>query len=176
MKLYRFSPLRSEAELIQAVNYLHQACHKLCFRSFGRYLPVRGIVGVFAHYDAEFEFLTSLRAKLTDPDVNYKGKYFRLHKPIVVDGQGEVPGATYDFLYIRRVDPYRPQVGDIDFVLSAEKHARLKSKLNLDTFIDGARLFGRPEENIIELWDPDVDAAAYVATMPMRDELKLKDF
>jgi hypothetical protein len=136
-------------------------------------LPVRGIVGVFAHYPEEFVFLTSLREKLTDSNTNYKGKYFKLHKPIVVAEDGHVPGATYEFLYIRRVDPYRPQVGDVDFVLPPEEHESMKKKLNYDNFVDGARLFGRPEENIIELWDPDVDAAAYVATMPMRDELSL---
>lgn len=172
MKLYRFSPIKSEAELTRAVSYLHEACHGLCFRAFGRYLPVRGIAGVFCHYDKEFAFLTSLREQLTDSKVNYKGKYFKLHTPIVIPPKGSLPGATYEFLYIRRVDPYRPQVGDIDFVLPVEEHEKMKAMLNVETFVDGARLFGRPEENIIELWSPDVDAAAYVAVSRMSDELK----
>ncbi len=170
MKLYRYSPIKSESELRAAIVYLHEACYRLCFEAFGRYLPVRGNVGVFAHYESEYAFLTSLREKLADPKVHYKNKYYKLRSPISVSRKGEVPGADYDFLYIRRVDPYRSQVGDIDFVLRAEEHEALKARLNADTFVHGARLFGRPEENIVELWSPDVDAAAYVATSPMRGQ------
>jgi len=167
MKLYRFSPIASEAELYDAIKYLHVACHKLCLRTFGRYLPVRGNIGIFAHYEDELACLTSLRERLTDQDAHYKHKYFRLHEPIVVPPAHGVPGATYTLLYIRRVDPYRSQVGDIDFILPPEEHQALKGTLNLDTFVNGARLFGRPEENIIELWDSDTDAAAYVAAKPL---------
>jgi len=163
MKLYRFSPIASETELYDAVKYLHRTCHKLCLRTFGYCLPVRGNVGVFAHYEDEFAYLTSLRERLTDQEVHYKNKYFKLREPIIVPPEDGVPGATYTFLYIRRVDPYRSQVGDIDFTLPSEEHRILKTTLDPDTFVNGARLFGRPEENIIELWDPDTDAAAYVA-------------
>lgn len=173
MKLYRFSPIVSEPDLVAAIEYLRKVCHQLCFSTFGRYLPVRGNVDVFAHYEDEFAGLVSLRENLTNRGVNYKNKYFKLHRPIVVSEQDGVPGATYDFLYIRRVDPYRSQVGDIDFVLPVDDHEAVKPTLNLESFVNGARLFGRPEENIIELWNPDVDAMAYIANRYMRDAVSV---
>lgn len=171
MRPYRFSPITSKEELYDAIGYVHRVCHQLCLRPFGRYLPVRGNVGIFAHYDAEYAYLLSLRDQLVDPAVHYKNKYFKLERPIVVPEQDGVPGATYEFLYIRRVDPYRPQVGDVDFVLPPKEHKALKTNLNPETFVNDARLFGRPEENMIELWNPDVDAVAYVATSKLRENL-----
>jgi hypothetical protein len=172
MKLYRFSPIASEAELLQAIEYMHAECNKLVFQTFGRYLPVRGCIGVFTHYDDEFESLTELRKRLTAPQPTYKNKYFKLYQPITASEKDGIPAATYDYLYIRRSDPYRSQVGDIDFVLPVEDHEKMKQTLDTDTFINGARLFGRPEENMIELWNPDVDVLPYVATEYMRDTIE----
>lgn len=171
MKLYRFSPITSEDQLHQAIRYLHKACHQLCYDTFGRYLPVSGNVGIFAHYPDEFDYLMSVRQQLTDNATHYKDKYFLLHEPIVINEKDGVPGATYKLLYIRRVDPYRSQVGDIDFVLPSEQHQEYKQALNGDTFVNGARLFGRTEENMIELWNPDIDAAAYVLDRPLIDKI-----
>lgn len=171
MKLYRFSPIKSEAELLEAITYLHEACNKLAYQACGRYLPVRGNVGIFTHYDEEFNALTELRKSLTSADITYKGKYFKLVRPITIPEKDGVPGATYDFLYIRRADPYRSQVGDIDFVMPVEEHEAMKRKLNTDTFLNGARLFGRPEENMIELWNPDVDVIPYIAAEYMQDSI-----
>ncbi len=171
MKLYRFSPIQSEAELLEAVEYLHTVCNKLAFQTFGRYLPVRGNVGIFTHYDHEFDFLVDVRKHLTQPEPNYKNKYFKLIKPITVPQSDGIPSATYGFLYVRRTDPYRPQVGDIDFVLPVEEHEKMKQTLNTETFTNGARLFGRPEENIIELWNPDIDAISYMAADYMQEAI-----
>lgn len=172
MKLYRFAPIESEEQLRVAIAYLHEACNRLVFKSFGKYLPARGNVGIFAHYDDEFENLIKLRKQLTAESPNYKDKYFPLHEPIFISEKDGIPGATYNFLYIRRVDPYRSQVGDIDFVMPAEEHEALKGKLNTETFVNGARFFGRPAENMIELWDPEVDALPYVVTTYMRDKVR----
>ena len=82
MKLYRFSPIRSQVELLQALEYVHETCNRLCFETVGTYLPVRGNIGIFCHDYAEFTYLTGLREKLTNPSPNYNEKYFPLKQPI----------------------------------------------------------------------------------------------
>lgn len=171
MKLYRFSPIKSQDELMEAIRFLHQACHQLCFNTFGRYLPVSGNVGVFAHYEDEFDYLLSLRDRMVDLNVNYNQKYFLLKQPVTVPDRADIPGATYELLYIRQPDPYRAQVGDIDFVLPPREHEAIKQTLDTNKFRHGARIFHRPEDNMIELCHPDIDAASYVVTKAMRDKL-----
>jgi len=64
----------------------------------------------------EYEYLTKVREKLTESSDNLNQKYFKLHNPIVIPAQGDVPETAYDFLYIRQPDPYRHHVGDLDFI------------------------------------------------------------
>jgi hypothetical protein len=155
---------------MQAIAFLHGACHQLCFATFGRYLPVSGNIGVFAHYKDEFDHLIKIRDQLVNKSVNYKQKYYLLREPIIIPTHDHIPAATYQLLYIRRPDPYRAQVGDIDFVLPPADHAAFKQNLEIDRFSNGARLFHRPEENMIELCDPDIDACAYVLDRPLTDK------
>ena len=51
MKLYRFSPIKDKAELIEAIKHIHFECFKLCKEAFDKYLPVAGNVGLFFHYE-----------------------------------------------------------------------------------------------------------------------------
>lgn len=150
---------------------MHTACHTLCYQTFGRYLPVSGNVGIFTHYEEEYDYLLSVRDNLVEPGINYKQKYFKLKNPITIDVQNDVPAATYSLLYIRQPDPYRAQVGDIDFVLSQPEHESFASALALDKFHSGARLFHRPEENMIELYNPDIDALAYILDSPLLSKI-----
>ena len=172
MRLYRFSPIASEAELYKVVEYLHRTCHELCFDVFGKYLPVAGNVGIFSHYENEFTDLSKLRNALTAEVPNYNNKYFKLLKPITISGQGDTPGATYEFLYVRNPDPYRSQVGDIDFILDPTEHELFKRELTTNEFRNKARIFSRPEENMIELFDADKDVLSYVVTSPMSEKAR----
>lgn len=171
MQLYRFSPIGSESELVDAVKYLHQATHKLCKEVTGEYLPVRRNIGIFCHDYDEFTRLAELRKKLTYPDPNYKGKYFPLKQPFVCVEKDGVPAARYEYLYIRQVDPYRSQVGDVDFVMPSDRFEAFKSQLAVGDFRAGARVFERPEENMIELWLPHYDVVAYIGTETMNDTI-----
>src|SRR3989338_8988962 len=168
MKLYRFSPIKSEDELLEAIKYIHFACFELCKQFFGKYLPVAGNMAVFCHYDDEYEFLTELRKKLTDEYDNVNQKYFRLHKPIVIPARGDVLETIYTSLYIRRPDPYRFHVGDVDFVLEEEKYRELKKSLRSGKVVKGARIFERRDTDMIELYGPDIDTLAYVSPREMR--------
>lgn len=172
MKLYRFSPIQSKESLIECIQYLHETCHKLCYKHFGEYLPVAGNVGVFCHYPEEFKYLTKLREEMTDSSVHYKNKFFELHEPIRISAKDGIPAATYDYLYIRRLDPYRAQVGDVDFVLEPARHQALAATLNTEEFKNDARMFGRLEENMIELWSPDYDVMTYIVTESMDKKVK----
>lgn len=164
MKLYRFSPVKSEEELMQAIKHLHIEVHKLCKNSFGSYLPVTGNIGFFCHYEEEFAFLKNLQKEMCDlSEANY-GKYFKLKKEIKFPENDGVPGQVYTHLYIRQPDIYRSQVGDIDFFLEEKEYLQKYSELQNGRQIKGARIYPSEAKDMIELFDPDVDVLGYIVS------------
>jgi len=174
MQLYRFSPIKDEAGLRQSIEHIHFSCHYLCKQSFGKYLHNSGNIGAFCHYQNEYENLTKIRERLTEPSDNLNQKYFRLHEPIVILAKDDVPETTYTHLYIRKPDPYRHHVGDVDFYLEPEEYSKLKKSLLSGAEVKGARVFSRPDLDMIELYDPDVDALGYVSTERMVETVRVK--
>ncbi len=174
MKSYLFSPIKNKAQLLEAIKYVHFACHRLCKQSFGKYLPNAGNIGIFCHYSEEYSLLTKIRKELTESSDNINQKYYRLHKPIVILSKSGVPRTVYTHLYIRKPDPYRHQVGDIDFFLEPQEYASLKNQLIMGKELKGARVFERQDLDMIELFDPDVDALAYVSTKKMTEKVRVK--
>ncbi len=161
---YRFSPVTSRPGLFKAINHIHFSCHELSLRSFGKYLPVTGNIGIFCHYDDEFALLKQMRDEITLPTDNSDLKYYQLRSPITISPQNGVPEAIYTHLYIRRPDPYRYQTGDIDFVIDSKTYKKvwLSLKDARHSSIPGARIFERSDLDMIELYDPDIDALAYL--------------
>lgn len=174
MKLYRFSPITDEKTLFEAITYIHLACYKLCEQSFGTLLPNAGNVGVFCHYEDEYQRLIAIRKELTEPSDNPNQKYFGLLEPILIPANDTVPETTYTHLYIRKPDPYRHHVGDVDFYLSQDEYTKLKESLQHGGPIRGARIFPRNDLDMIELYDPDVDALGYVSTEAMTNKVHVK--
>jgi len=174
MQLYRFSPIKSEERLLEAIKYIHFACHKLCKHSFGAYLSNAGNVGVFCHYEDEYEYLISLRKELTEASENLNQKYFKLHEPIIIPSEERKPETIYTYLYIRRPDPYRHHVGDLDFYLPESDYRKLKEDMVNGKVVKGARIFGRSDLDMIELYDPDVDTLSYVSTTKMTETVRVK--
>jgi len=174
MKFYRFSPVKDHATLLEAISHIHSECFKLCKASFGQYLPVAGNVGFFCHYDDEYEILTELRKELTEASDNENQKYFRLHEPIVIPASGDMAKTVYTHLYIRKPDIYRAQVGDIDFVMEPALYARHKKALQDGQVITGARIFPRADLDMIELYNPDVDALGYISVDEMTEKVRIK--
>ena len=172
MKLYRFSPIKTEVQLREALAHVHAECSKLCNEKIGGYLPVAGNIGIFCHYDDEFDELIKLRNQLVDINDNWNQKYYRLHKPLTIPEKDGVPAATYTHLYVRRPDPYRSQVGDADFVMPVDQFKPLKQSLLAGEKKEGVRAFDRPELDMIELHDPDIDALSYVHTHTMEDNMR----
>ncbi len=174
MRLYRFSPINNEQQLREAIKHVHAECFKLCHQVFGEYLPAAGNIGIFCHYEDEYHTLVQLREKLTESSDNINQKYYRLHDPIVIPAEGDVPGATYTYLYIRQPDPYRAQVGDVDLVMDPDRYASIKKTLADGKVIPGARLFPRVDLDMIELHDPSSDALAYVSVRSMTEKVRIK--
>ena len=81
---------------------------------------------------------------------------------------------TYTHLYIRKPDIYRAQVGDVDFYLEQSEYDALKSDLANGKEISGARIFPRNDLDMIELYNPDVDALGYVSTNSMSQKVRKK--
>lgn len=94
--------------------------------------------------------------------------------PVVIPAQDDDPETTYTHLYIRKPDPYRHQVGDVDFYLELEKYAELKQSLLDGNVIKGARVFPRNDLDMIELYNPDIDALGYVSTSTMTEKVRIK--
>lgn len=174
MKLYRFSPIENREQLLEAIKHIHFACFELCKEALGNFLPVAGNMGVFCHYDSEYQLLTKLREEMTEASDNLNQKYFRLQEPIVIPAKDDVPETTYTYLYIRRPDQYRAQVGDVDFVIEDNRYLELKEVLQNGSQINGAKVFDRPDLDMIELSDPDIDALAYISTKAMTEKVRVK--
>lgn len=174
MKLYRFSPIIDEEKLLEAIKHTHFACFELCKKAFNKYLPVAGNIGIFCHYDNEYKILTKLREELTEESDNFNQKYFCLHKPIIIPSYENVPETIYTHLYIRKPDQYRAQVGDVDFVIDDEKYIDLKKLLQDGLQINGGKIFDRPDLDMVELSDPDIDVLAYISTKAMTEKVRVK--
>lgn len=174
MKLYRYSPIQNIEELFEAIKHTHLECYKLCKQSFKYYLPNAGNMGIFCHYDEEYERLVAIRKELTKPSDNPNQKYFELLKPIVISAQGDVPETIYTHLYIRKPDPYRHHLGDVDFYLDPQEYFELKTSMLNGKQMKGARVFDRPDLDMIELYDPDIDALGYVSTEKMSESVRVK--
>ena len=173
MKPYKFSPIENKEQLIEAIKYTHLKCFELCKKNFGRYLSVAGNIGIFCNYDHEYEFLTKLREELTDKFDNWNQKYYRLHEPIVIPAQGDMPTATYTYLYIRKPDQHE-EVGDVDFVLNEKEYDELKNSLLGGKKIEGVEIFDRPELDLIRLFDVNSDVLSFVGTEDINESVKNK--
>ena len=174
MKLYRFSPIQSKDQLFEAIRHIHSESFKLCKQSLGQYLPVAGNMGIFCHFDDEHAFLTSIRKELTEQSDNANQKYFKLHEPIVIPAGEDIPEATYTHLYIRKPDPYRHHVGDVDFYIEPDEYSKLKQSLLDGAQIPGARIFPREDLDMIELYNPESDVLAYVSPREMTEKVRIK--
>ncbi|MBI2584002.1 MAG: hypothetical protein HYW25_05015 [Candidatus Aenigmarchaeota archaeon] len=59
MKLYRFSPIQSKEELMEAVKYVAVQIAELCNKIIGEKLPI-GYITIFSHHRDEYEKLIKI--------------------------------------------------------------------------------------------------------------------
>src|SRR3989344_5411611 len=129
MNSFRFSPIKNKTGLFEAIKYIHFESYRICKQNLGYYLPVAGNIGVFCHFEDEFERLIKIRKERTDLSDNWNKKYFKLYKPIIIPAANNIPETIYTYLYIRQPDSSLSLVGDLDFYLEPNKYKDLKQLL-----------------------------------------------
>lgn len=149
MKLYKFSPIKSEKKLFEVYEYITCELEKLSKKLFKQTPPIT-ILKVFPHFLDEYEFLYKKVSGMGKPaPFNSKTSYYSS----VVK---KIKGYDIDYLGVRIVDPYRLHVGCGDYEI--EDYSGFKKKyLNTTHFI---REF--QDKNMLELWHPDFDILGYV--------------
>ncbi len=151
-RLYHFSPIHSQEELFEAIQYISSNITGLC-KKITRNEYLISSLTVFSHYPEEFEKLKRILLGLGKLDHENNGPFVRLYKPI------QLPKNKLQLLRVRQPDPYRMQVGCGDFIVpdyeGFKKKYLEKTKNNL-------RLIKRLEYEMIEFFDPDYDVLAYV--------------
>jgi hypothetical protein len=171
MKSYRFSPIENKEYLFEAIKYTHLKCFELCKNIFGRYLSVAGNIGIFCHFENEYQLLTELKKQLTVEADNWNQKYYRLNEPITIPSQSDIPETIYTYLYIRKPDQHM-EVGDVDFVLGEKEYDELKKDLIEGKKIKGMEVFDRPELDLIRLSDSDSDVVSFIGKMDIAKNIR----
>jgi len=174
MYSFRFSPIKNKIGLFKAIEYIHFETHKLCKKRLGYYLPVAGNIGVFCHFEDEFESLIQIRKELTDLSDHWNQKYYRLTKPIVIPNKKNISKTIYTYLYIRKPDPHNHHVGDIDFYMEPSKYKELKHSLLSGKVIEGVKIFERSDLDLIRLSDPKSDVSAFIGKKTMTENVAVK--
>lgn len=161
---FRFSPIQSKEELFEAITHTHFACYELCIQYLGLALPVAGNIGIFCHFEDEYEYLTGIRKELTDETKSWNNKYYLLHHPVSIPARGAVPETTYKYLYIRKPEERQKHVGDVDFYLPPDEYQALKKKVEEGKFPKGVSLLQRPNLDLVRMVDEGNDASAFVGS------------
>ena len=163
MKLYRFSPIDSLEQFEESLRYIHDMTMKMCFSVMWEYLPNSGNIALFCHYPREYTFLMKMIGGLVDFEEHVYGKYYKFYTPYTFPIQWTELNTTYKYLYIRKPDPYRFHVGDIDFYLAPRDYNALKQKIK-DTWKKWLRTLDRTDVDMMEMYDWDSDVLAYITT------------
>ncbi len=151
-KIYRFSPIKTKEDLLEAINYVASETTELCRRVTDKEYPISGLT-IFSHYPDEFEELKKIVLSLGELDSENNGPCVKLHKPI------KLPNGELFLLRVRQPDPYRLHVGCNDF--EVPDYGEFK-KQYLEAKPSNLRLIERPDFEMIEFFDPDYDVLAYV--------------
>jgi hypothetical protein len=152
-KLYCFSPIKNEDELMEAIHYVAMETVKLGKKTINQEFPIKSVT-IFSHFPDEFEKLKEIVFKIGSLQSENHGPYVKLNKPI------KVGGSDLQVIRVRQPDPYRMQVGCSDFQVpdfEVFKNKYLDQVKNL-------RLIKRPEYAMLEFFDPDFDVLAYLVS------------
>lgn len=170
------SKFSGKNDLLNIIEEIHFEAHELCVRAFGRLLPNAGNIGIFCHYDDEYELFVQIKDELTEPSENPAQKYFKLKEPITIAARNGAPQTTYNHLYVRKPDPspYGKHSGDIDFYLPDDEFVKLVTEMKNGKIVKSAQLYDQSGEPIIELSSSETSALAYVSTEAMAQKVRTK--
>ena len=156
-KLYRFSPIRTEEQLIESIRYIDSQARELSNKIIKKEYPLSSLT-IFSHYPDEFEQLKEILFKMGEQQAENNGPYVRLVNPLVLRG------GALKFVLVIKPDPYRMQVGCCDF--NIPDYDEFKSNY-LKSTTNKLRLIERVDHEMIEFFDPDFDILAYVVNKPL---------
>jgi len=159
---------------LEIIKQIHIDCFRLCKESMGWYLPIAGNIGVFCQSQDDYEKLSRLSERITEPSSDPNQKYFRLKEPITIPPIESIPQTSYTYLYIRKPSPDTPQQGDVDFVLPYDKFQELQSKLLSGERIPNARIYTRPGWDMVELISPKINSLAYISYQQMAEKARIR--
>ncbi len=156
-RLYRFSPIKTQEELLESIRYIDSQATELSNKIIKKEYPLSSLT-VFSHYADEFEQLKEILFEMGEQQAENNGPYVKLTNSLAL-GSGALK-----FLRIRKPDPYRMQVGCCDF--DVPDYAEFKINY-LHTKTYNLRLIERADYEMIEFFDPDFDILAYVISRPL---------
>ena len=163
MGSYRFSPINNSSDVFRALEYIHTEGHRICRKILGVYLPIAGNIGIFCHDDEEYARLTDIRKTLTDEQMNWNHKYYKLLTPLTFPVLNDIPKTTYTLLYVRKPEANEIRVGDVDFYLPPKQYKKLKESV-LSGTIHGASMLERQDLDLVRLNDPSSDVSVFVGS------------
>jgi len=153
MKLYRFSPLSTNAACIEALNYIDEKLSELSSLVILDQLPVNTLK-IFSHYKDEYQFLREWANSIgkNEDDGSPTSYYVKPFTPTKVNNH------HIEYIGIRVPDPYRAQVGCGDYVV--ENYDEFKDKyVNNSPHI---REVTHQKYEMLELFHPDIDVLGYI--------------
>ena len=145
--------MQAEAELKEAISYVIQQEAHLAAKAVADVLPITYLT-IFAHYPDEYDRLVGFIQAWGEVSEANNGVKVKLQQSITEQDQ------NINELRIRKPDPYRMQVGCCDFGVDnyyVFKDSHLANNRNL-------RLIERPEYEMIEFFDPELDVLAYIVS------------
>jgi hypothetical protein len=151
MKLYRFSPMQSKDEFLEAIRYAAVQTTALAEKCIDIPLTTESLT-IFTHYPDEFERLSKFVEEMGEPYNEHNGPRVKLKEPITVGTN------VIKFVRVRNPDPYRMQVGCVDYLIT--DYQDFKNRFLATT--TALHSIKRPEYEMIEFADPDFDVLAYV--------------
>ena len=151
---YRFSPIKNEQKLREAVDYVAKQTTLLCKKITGNEYPIRYLT-IFSHYAEEFSDLRQIVESLGQIVDANNGYAVKLKNPI------QLANGELEKIRIRKPDRERPQVGCNDFAIPDYE---LFKKTQLLNHPNNLRLIERPGYEMIEFFDPEFDILAYAVS------------
>ncbi len=153
-RLYRFSPIADKATFLKAINWIVVKTIKLGELATNQPYNISSLT-VFAHYPQEFEQIKIMLLEMGTEVAENHGPFVKLTKPLNIESN------NIDTVRIRRPDPYRMQVGCVDF--KVENYEEFKNTY-LTNEPENLRLIEREDYEMIEFFDPNLDVLAYVVS------------
>jgi hypothetical protein len=153
MKLYRFSPIKTDKESTAALEYIQEKLRELSRIVMEEEMPINTLK-IFAHYENEYNFLKKWVDSIgvNEDAASSTSYYVRPHKQMSINGD------PIEYIGIRVPDPYRAQVGCGDYVVSNFEELRSKY-LGKSPYV---REVQHQRYQMLEFFHPDVDVLGYI--------------